>query len=193
LRGCTFQPENLSKETAMNKIAMILAGTSALLASGLYTQVLAEEAKTTAPIQFVTEQPANEWLARLYIDAPVQNSSGERVGEVNDLVFDKAGHISTVVLGVGGFLGIGEKNVAVPFTALTYGAGSDGARTIVIALSKDALKQAPSFKATEKTTIDKMKDKAVDLGNKASEKAGQIKDQAVKKVEDMKKDAPKKE
>jgi PRC-barrel domain len=177
----------------MNRHMMIFAGASTVMASCLFTQVLAEETKGTGPIPFVTEQPANEWLARLYIDAPVQNTSGEKVGEVNDLVFDKAGHISTVVLGVGGFLGIGEKNVAVPFSALTYGGGNDGTRTIVVGLSKDALKQAPSFKATEKTTFDKMKDKAVDLGTKASDKAGELKDKAVKKVEDMKSGQPKKE
>jgi PRC-barrel domain len=172
---------------------LIVASALALATSPLLTQASADEMKSTAGIQFVTEQPANEWLARLYIDAPVQNTSGEKVGEVNDLVFDKTGHISTVVLGVGGFLGIGEKNVAVPFSALTYGGGSDGTRTIVVALSKDALKQAPSFKATEKTTFDKMKDKAVDLGTKASEKAGELKDKAAKKVEDMKTGEPKKE
>lgn len=177
----------------MTKHILAFAVVPAIVASCLFTQVMAEESKATAPVQFVTEQPANEWRARLFIDADVQNTSGEKVGEISDLVFDKTGRISTVVLGVGGFLGLGEKNVAVPFGALSYGAGKDGARTIVVGLSKDALKQAPPFKATEKTTLGKMKDKAVDLGNKASEKAGELKDQAVKKVEDMEKDTPRKE
>ena len=59
-------------------------------------------------------------------------------------------------------------------------------------MSKDELKLAPAFKATEKTTYDAMKDKAIALGKSASEKAGQFKDQAMKQVEDMTTVTPKK-
>ena len=93
-------------------------------------------------------------------------------------------------MGVGGFLGMGEKNVAVPFSALTYGVGKENARTIIVALTKDALQQAPLFKATEKTTLDTVKDKAADIGQKTVDKAVELKDQATKKIDDMRKPAP---
>lgn len=74
--------------------------------------------------------------------------------------------ISTVLIGVGGFLSIGEKGVGVPFGRLTFSVGKDCERIIVVAVS------------TEKTTYDKVKDKAVDLGHKAAHKACELKDQA---------------
>ncbi len=173
----------------MRKHLMLLAGVSTLTACAWVAPALAEAPKA---IQFVTEQPASEWRARLFVGAAVQNDQGETVGDVNDLVFDQSGRISTVVLGVGGFLGMGEKNVAVPYSALKFKPGKDDARTIVVELSKDALTQAPSYKASEKTTLDAMKDKASELGSQASEKAVELKDQAVKKVDEMTKEDPKK-
>ena len=53
-------------------------------------------------IAFVTQQPQNEWLARVFMGQDVHNLTGERVGDVNDLIFDRQGRISTVVVGVGG-------------------------------------------------------------------------------------------
>jgi sporulation protein YlmC with PRC-barrel domain len=177
----------------MTRNLLILASALALAANPLFTHVSAEEAKSTAALQFINEQPANEWRSRLFIGAAVQNPAGETVGDVNDLVFDHSGRITTVVLGVGGFLGMGEKNVGVPFNALTFESGKDGARVIKVPLSKEDLKKAVAFKPTEKTALDTVKDKAVEIGNSASEKAGEIKDKAVKKVEEMKADGPKKE
>lgn len=171
---------------------MALAGAMALIASPLNGVALAQTAKVSSSVQFVTEQPSGEWLAHVFFGASVQNTAGEVVGDINDLVFDRTGRINSVVLGVGGFLGMGEKNVAVPFSQLTFSTGKDNTRVITVALGKDDLASAPAFKATEKTTCDAMKEKAAELGKKASETAGQLKDQAMKKVEDMKRDEPKK-
>ncbi len=152
-------------------------------------------AQTTSPAsinQFITAQPANEWMARVFIGAKVRNATGDMVGDINDLIFDRSGRISTVVLGVGGFLGVGEKSVAVAYSALTVSVDKDGKRLITVAFSSEALKLAPNFVATEKTTLEAVEDKAIELGKKTSEKAGQIKDQALKKIEEMQQDAPKK-
>jgi hypothetical protein len=169
-----------------------MAGALTLMALPFSTMAFAQISKPAAAMQYIAEQPQGEWLAHVFFGAKVQGVSGEVIGDINDLVFTHSGQISTVVIGVGGFLGMGEKDVAVPFSALSFKSGPDGARVIVVALSKDDLTAAPSFKATEKTTYDAMKDKAIALGQKASEKAGQLKDQAMKKVEDMKADTPKK-
>lgn len=176
----------------MTKYIMTLASALALTAASYSTAILAQASKPAIAMPYVTEQPSGEWLAHVMFGAVVQNTAGEVIGDVNDLVFTPAGQINTIVLGTGGALGMGEKNVAVPYSALSFKVGPDGARVIVVALTKDELKLAPAFKATEKTTYDAMKDKAIALGKSASEKAGQLKDQAMKKVEDMKTDAPKK-
>jgi sporulation protein YlmC with PRC-barrel domain len=177
---------------AVKKKLAMAAGTIMLAGSVMIVEASAQAPRAGDGIRFVAEQPAGEWLARVFLGAIVQNDLGETVGDVNDLMFDPSGRISTVVLGVGGFLGMGEKDVAVPYGALTYKTDKDGARIIVVALTKEALLAAPAFKATEKTTYELVKDKAVTLAHRASEAAGKLKDQAMKKVDDMKKDEMKK-
>jgi sporulation protein YlmC with PRC-barrel domain len=151
------------------------------------SQTIAQTAAQTN--QFLTSQPASESLVRVFLGAVVKSNSGETVGDINDVIFDKTGKITSVILGVGGVLGIGEKNVGVPFTSLTISNGSDGSRQIVVPFNKEALNAAPPFVATEKTSMDLVRDRAVELGNKTAEKAIELKDQAAKKIEDMKKPA----
>lgn len=145
---------------------------------------------TSSTIEFVTTQPSSHSLARVFLGTSVKNAEGETVGDVNDLVFDDHGKINAVVLGVGGFLGMGEKTVAVPFSALTVGAATDGARTLTINIGKESLKHAPMFAATDKTTMDAMRDRASELGHMTAEKANALKDQAARKIDDMTKGTP---
>ena len=163
-----------------------------LIAASSAAPVFAQVAKPVVAASYVSEQPSGEWLAHVMFGAVVQSTTGEVIGDVNDLVFTPGGQITTIVLGVGGVLGMGEKNVGVPYGAFSFKVGPDGARIIVVALTKDELKLAPAFKATEKSTYDAMKDKAIAMGKSASEKASQLKDQAIKKVEDMQTTVPKK-
>ena len=172
----------------MRRQIMRLAGAAALAAAPLSGLALAQTASSpSAATSFVIQQQANEWLARVFIGQAVHNAAGEVVGDVNDLVFDRQGRIRTVVIGVGGFLGIGEKSVGIGFDQLTFNVGKDGERNIVVAVSKQDLMQAPGFRATEKTTFDKVKDKASDLGHQAADKAVELKDQAAQKIEGMRK------
>ena len=108
---------------------------------------------------FVTVQPVGQSLTSQFIGQPITNNAGESIGNVSDLLFDKSGRIVNVVIGVGGILGIGEKSVAVPFTALSVTADADGKRVVKIPLSKDQLKAAPDFKATEKTVYMRAREK----------------------------------
>ena len=166
-------------------------GAMALAAATPFGHALAQTAVTTpTATTFVTQQPVDEWLARVFLGQVVHNTTGETVGDINDLVFDRQGQIRTVVIGVGGFLSMGEKSVGIPFDALTFNVGTSGERVIVVALSRGDLAQAPAFKAIEKTIFDRVKDRASDLGNKAADKAIELKDQAVQKMDDMKKSDP---
>jgi hypothetical protein len=146
-------------------VALILAASQAV-------------AQTASPAAvnptFVTQQPTGEWLVTHFLGAIVKNTKGESIGDINDVLFDKDGRISTAVLGVGGFLGIGEKSVAVPFTSLTLKAGPGDTHVIEVALSKEALLSAPAFKPTEKTMF-----------RKAQEMAGELMGQAKKKIDEI--------
>jgi sporulation protein YlmC with PRC-barrel domain len=94
--------------------------------------------------QWYTRQ-GGEMRASKLIGADVRNTANEDVGEVNDVILDKDGKVAAVVLGVGGFLGIGERDVAVEFKSLRF-AEKDGTPTITIDATKDALKSAPEWK-----------------------------------------------
>jgi sporulation protein YlmC with PRC-barrel domain len=139
---------------------------------------------------FKLSQGAGEWRLVNYLGKPIVNASGEKIGDVSDVLFERGGKITSVVIGVGGFLGLGAKQVAVPFETVTY-REQDGERQIVVPLTKEALQAAPEYTPTEKTAFDKVKERAGEVAEKASTKAGELKDQAVKKIEEYRKEEPK--
>ena len=130
---------------------------------------------------FVAQQPVGEALTSMFVGQDVTNATGEKVGDIRDLLFDKSGRITAAVIGVGGVLGLGEKYVAVPFAALTITSGAKGERVVTAVLSKASLQNAPAFMPIEKTTF-----------MKARETAGELMDQAGKKIEEMRREEPKK-
>jgi sporulation protein YlmC with PRC-barrel domain len=152
--------------------------------------MLAAPAYAQTATAFVTTQSGDEWRANNYLGKPVMNASGEKIGDVNDLIFDRSGRIKTVVVGVGGFLGLGEKQVGMGYETLTY-TDKDGQRVIMVPFTKEALMAAPTYVYTEKTALDTMREKAGDMAQRASEKAGELKDQAVKKMDEYRAEPPK--
>ncbi|NJO34940.1 MAG: PRC-barrel domain containing protein [Rhodospirillales bacterium] len=144
-------------------------------------------AQTAKSGDFVSVQPAGQWLAAQFIGQTVTNQAGETIGNIDDLLFDKSGRIVHVVIGVGGFLGIGEKKVAIPYSTLSVTADASGKRVVTAPLSKERLLAAPEFKPTEKTVYMRAREQAGELGEKALEKARDLADKAGKKIEEMKK------
>ena len=176
----------MKRKTSIKRVSQ-LAFALALVLSPAIAHAQTAEATAVAK-SFVTEQPANEWLASLLIGQKVTNPNGETVGDINDLLVDQSGRITTAVLGVGGFLGIADKSVAVPFSSLSFSTGVKGERVVGVTLTKEALQEAPEFKPIEKSMFTKAKEGAGELGQRAMEKAGELKDKAVEKIEEMKKD-----
>jgi sporulation protein YlmC with PRC-barrel domain len=68
-------------------------------------------------VNFVTSQEMSQWRARKLIGVGVYGTDDKQIGKIDDLLVDKNGSTQTVVIGVGGFLGFGKKDVAVPFSA----------------------------------------------------------------------------
>ena len=98
-------------------------------------------------------QQATDWRSSKLIGATVYGSDNSSIGEINDIVLASDGKVNGVVIGVGGFLGVGEKNVAVPFEKLNVTRKPDTAAVdkITVAFSKDELKNAPTFAFYEPT------------------------------------------
>jgi sporulation protein YlmC with PRC-barrel domain len=70
--------------------------------------------------QFMTQMQPNQMMASKLIGTTVVGANNESIGDVNDVIVDRNGQVMAVVIGVGGFLGIGEKDVAVPFQQLDF-------------------------------------------------------------------------
>lgn len=94
------------------------------------------------------EADVNQLLASNLIGSWVYSSAeedAETVGDVNDIILSPNGGVEAVIIGVGGFLGIGEKDVAVGFDRLEWQQGEDGERWLVAKVSKEELEAAPEF------------------------------------------------
>jgi len=102
--------------------------------------------QSTAGVQFLKQQTADDMLASSIIGKPAVNSQDETIGDVNDLVTDRSGKIVAALIGVGGFLGIGEKDVAVRFEDLNLNRDENDNVKVTLNISKETLAQAPDYK-----------------------------------------------
>lgn len=81
------------------------------------------------------------------IGAKVNSRNGDvTIGSINDLVFSEDGRITAVIVGVGGFLGVGEKEVAIPWSELERSLDADGkGYTLTVNQDEQSLKDAPTY------------------------------------------------
>ena len=81
-----------------------------------------QPARNQAPsgVNFVTSQDKSQWRAPKLIGVGVYGADDKQIGKIDDLLLDKNGSAQTIVIGVGGFLGFGKKDVAVPFSAMQW-------------------------------------------------------------------------
>jgi len=102
-------------------ITAALAGT-ALLAAVASAQTPTTPSDRMAPAAASTSSSSlqGNWRASKVVGLSVYNDNNESLGSINDLLMDKSGNIKAVVLGVGGFLGVGEHLVAVPFDKIKF-------------------------------------------------------------------------
>jgi sporulation protein YlmC with PRC-barrel domain len=70
--------------------------------------------------QVMTQASQNDWRASKLIGVNIYGSNNEKIGDVNEILLDQSGQAKGVIIGVGGFLGIGEKNVAIPFDKIEW-------------------------------------------------------------------------
>jgi len=104
--------------------------------------------------QAITSLPSGALPISDYYNQSVYDNQDNKVGDVNDLLVDKDGKIGAAIVGVGGFLGAGEKNVAVPPESV-QAEWKDNAWYLTLNATKDALKAAPgmTFEKTKSAWI----------------------------------------
>jgi sporulation protein YlmC with PRC-barrel domain len=87
-----------------------------------------------------------ELLASDLIGRPVRTANGESVGEISDLVLSPADKVSSAVVSVGGFFGIGARQVEVPYALLVVAANRS---TVLVTISKDQVTSKPEFSSDD--------------------------------------------
>jgi len=96
----------------------------ALLSTALMTGVASAQTSTTATTDKANSSAMmhkeGQWRSSKLIGVDVYNEANEKIGNIEELILDKSGKVEHVVLGVGGFLGMGEHSVAVAFDKLKW-------------------------------------------------------------------------
>jgi sporulation protein YlmC with PRC-barrel domain len=96
---------------------------TALLTTALMTGVASAQTATAnkdAANATATMHRDGEWRASKLAGVNVYNEANEKIGDISDVILDKSGKAEKVILGVGGFLGMGEHLVAVPFDKIKW-------------------------------------------------------------------------
>lgn len=121
------------------KTSLTVLAASALLASSAAFAVSAAKADvmTTVPSSSLT---VTDWYKQ-----DVYDQSNTKIGEIMDVLVGQDGQVSALIVGVGGFLGAGEKDVAVSFNTVKASM-KDNKIYLTMNTTKDALKSAPGFK-----------------------------------------------
>ncbi|MBO0733673.1 MAG: PRC-barrel domain-containing protein [Methylocapsa sp.] len=91
-----------------------------------------------------TSLSTSQWMVSNIYKANVYGENDQKIGDVDDLVIGPNGDVQQAIIGVGGFLGVGEKDVAIPFQDLKV-TKKNGKDWVVLNMTKDELKKAPAY------------------------------------------------
>lgn len=125
----------------MKTLAIVAAVATTL--TGAYAQQPATSVGSGA--QTLSNLPQNATTVTNYYKQNVYDPSDAKIGEINDVLVSKDGKIDAFIVAVGGFLGVGEKDVAVPFDAVR-GTEKDGKWYLTMNATKDDLQKAHGYK-----------------------------------------------
>lgn len=129
------------------KVLIALSTGALLMSTAAFAQPMAAGGS-----ELMTSVPSSSLTVTDWYKQDVYNSQNNKIGEVMDVLVGKDGQVQAAIVGVGGFLGAGEKDVAVSFNAIKPTMKNDKVY-LTMDTSKDALKKAPGFKYdSSKTT-----------------------------------------
>jgi sporulation protein YlmC with PRC-barrel domain len=144
-------------ETPMIRTLLTSTALAMLLATGAMAQNATTNANSDDLLTKGYDIVDTDGLASRLIGFPVYASAAndaERYGEINDLVIGQDGQVAAVIVGVGGFLGVGEKNVAVDYNDLQWTTAEDKTERLVLETTKEALNSAPAVEMTDDAPMD---------------------------------------
>lgn len=110
----------------------------------------AAQMRSPAAQESSTQTMNDQISASALLDESVVNANNESIGDINDVMLDRNGKVAAVIVGVGGFLGMGEKDVALNFDQLKFtNSGND--LVVTSDATKESLQAAPSYETNTNT------------------------------------------
>lgn len=103
----------------------------------------------SARVIFYRLGPTDMRMSQL-IGSDVRNLQNDNVGEIEDVIFDNNRNVRAVIVSVGGFLGIGERHIAIDPTSMVVARNEDGDVEAVVNTTRDDLRNAPEFRFDER-------------------------------------------
>ena len=129
----------------LNKFAMAATLVASLVGVAHAQQTTTSTGTVTVQGQVLNMLPADSTTVTNYYKQNVYDPSDAKIGEIMDVLVGKDGKVEAFIVSVGGFLGVGEKDVAVPFSAV-HGTEKNGKWYLTMNSTKDALKAAHGYK-----------------------------------------------
>jgi sporulation protein YlmC with PRC-barrel domain len=142
----------LKKYMSAGVIGSALLATAAFAQSPSTTATPATTAPAAAPVAASDATFSGNWRTSKVVGLNVYNEANESLGSINDLLTDKQGNIKAVVIGVGGFLGVGERLIAIPYDKVKFVNEPMQASTAASGGSAGMAKSTSSTTATGTTT-----------------------------------------
>ena len=157
--------------------ALRIAAMSALAAVSIGGHAFAQMPTTMSPTPIARQTSSDTNMTSL-IGIKVINDASEVVGDLNYVLVNASGQITTVVVGVGGFLGVNEKNVAFAFPSSGWSTNEKSDRVLKLNVTKAQLEAAPQFEWIEKPMELKVEDSLKSAAEKVKSTAKTLSDKA---------------
>jgi hypothetical protein len=127
------------------KKLLATAAIVALMALPVLAQDAPAPAVEKAPAEKSAALDASDVSAKALLTESVKNAANETIGDINDVLISGDGKVAAVIVGVGGFLGMGEKNVALPYDQLVFAKDIGDDLVVTTSATKESLETAPEY------------------------------------------------
>ena len=135
IRHSELNRENIMQHQFAAAIAAIL------LASPAWGQLITKDAALAPSVTVLGSKQAEGILGK-----EVRSTADEPMGRIVDVIVDRTGRARAVIIDFGGFLGVGNRKIAVDWNALNFAAEGDKRDFIILALTREQVKSAPEYK-----------------------------------------------
>jgi len=127
------------------KKLLATAALVALMALPVLAQDAPAPAVEKAPAEKSAALDASDVSANALLTESVKNAANETIGDINDVLISGDGKVAAVIVGVGGFLGMGEKNVALPYDQFVFAKDIGDDLVVTTSATKESLETAPEY------------------------------------------------